>query len=166
MKYRITKKQNNSARCVVCGNQNEFSLNSRFYELENGELAVIFRTEDHHQSYPGRTHGGLVAAVLDELIGRAMCIAEPEMWGVTVELTIRYRKPVPTDALVKGVARITKNSRKIFEGTGEVFLPDGTLAAEAWGKYMKMPLEKISGEGSLDEEWYFLAENDPEELEI
>lgn len=167
MKYKVTRKQNNSSRCIVCGTDNKFSLNSRFYELENGELACKFRTEDWHQSYPGRTHGGMAAAILDELIGRAMCIDEPDCWGVTVELNLKYKKPVPTEADLTAVARVTRNSRKIFEGTGELLLPDGTVAVEASGKYMKMPVGKIAEGDFVDNEWYLLEEeSDPVEIEI
>jgi len=154
VKYKIIRKQNNSASCLVCGVENKFTLSSRFYELENGELAVAFRTEEQHQGYPGRVHGGITAGLLDELIGRAMCIVEPEVWGVTIELSVKYKKPVPTCADLKAVARITKNSRKLAEGTGELFLPDGTVAATAGGKYIKMPIEKISGREFSKKEWF------------
>ena len=166
MKYKVTGKQNNSAWCAVCGTKNPFSLNARFYALETGELACTFRPEDWHQSYPERTHGGMTAAVLDELIGRAVCLAEPDVWGVTVELHLKYKKPVPTEADLKAIAKITRNSRRLFEGTGELFLPDGTVAIEAWGKYMKMPLESISAKQFTEDMWFLLAEDDPGELEI
>ena len=151
---------------MVCGTDNEFTLNARFYELENGELSVVFRSEDWHQSYPGRVHGGIAAAVLDELIGRSVSIGEPQIWGVTVELSVKYKKTIPTDAELKAIARTTKNSRKLFEGTGELYLPDGTVAATAWGKYMKMPIEKISERELSSKEWFHIDEKDPEELEI
>ena len=166
MKYKVTGKQPNSANCIVCGVENRFSLNSRFYELENGELAVAFRAEDWHQGYPGRVHGGIAAAVLDELIGRAMSIEDEGVWGVTVELAVKFKKPIPTDADLKAVARITKKSRKLFEGTGELILPDGSIAATAWGKYMRMPIEKISGREFSEKEWFVIDEKDPPELEI
>jgi len=166
MKHKILKKQNNSANCMVCGTDNKFTLDARFYELENNEIAVTFRSEDWHQSYPGRVHGGIAAAALDELIGRAMCIYEPGMWGVTVELSVKYKKPVPTGSNLKGIARITQNSRKLYEGTGELMLPDGSVCATAWGKYLKMPVEKISDGGMSPEEWFLIDEKDPEEIEI
>ncbi|MGN0711438.1 MAG: PaaI family thioesterase [Anaerovoracaceae bacterium] len=166
MKQKIVSKQNNSDRCVVCGTKNKFSLNTRFYQIEDGRLSCTFRTEDWHQSYPGRTHGGISAALLDELIGRAIIAEEPDCWGVTVELNIKYKKPVPTEADLTGVAEITRNTRKIFEGRGQIFLPDGTVAAEATGKYMKMPISNIA-EGFSESEWYLLEdEEDPEFIEV
>lgn len=165
MKHKVTGKQNNSARCIVCGDQNEFSLGTRFYNLDNGDLVGVFRTEDWHQSYPGRVHGGMIAAILDETIGRAVCIEEPNCWGVTVELTLKYKKPVPTEATLKCVGRVTRNTRRVFEGEGELLLPDGEVAATAHGKYMKLPVDEISEGAFVDSEWYYLEEDDPEEIE-
>jgi uncharacterized protein (TIGR00369 family) len=166
MKQKVKRKQNNSARCIVCGNQNKASLNCRFYELENGEIAATFRSEDWHQSYPGRMHGGMAAGVLDELIGRAAADGRDDFWGVTVELNLKYKKPIPTEADLRAVARVTKQNRRLFEGTGEILLEDGTVAVEGWGKYMILPLDKISEGGFVDEEWYQIEEDDPAEIDL
>ncbi|MGL5755766.1 MAG: PaaI family thioesterase [Paraclostridium sp.] len=154
MKHKILKKQNISSHCVVCGIDNDLGLKANFYELENNELVAICDTKEWHQSYPGRMHGGMSAALLDETIGRAITILDGEVWGVTVSLDIKYKKPVPTDCTVKVVGRITKENRKLFEGTGEIILPNGDVAVTATGKYMKMPVEKITDdEDVLEKEW-------------
>jgi len=90
-----------------------------------------------HQSYPDRMHGGIISAILDEVIGRAIMIEDPQAWGVTVELNIKYKKPVPLDKPVRAIARITRNTRLIFEGTGEIILEDGSIAATGYAKYVK-----------------------------
>jgi len=51
---------------TVCGVENASSLKARFYELDDGELLGVFAPLEEHQSYPGRLHGGISAAVLDE----------------------------------------------------------------------------------------------------
>lgn len=163
MKYKVKKKQNSSKTCVVCGTSNDLGLKASFYELENGELVAICNTKDWHQSYPGRVHGGMSAALLDETIGRAVSINDDTIWGVTVSLDIKYKKPVPTDAQIKIVGRITNENRRLFEGTGEIYLPDGEVAVTATGKYMKMNADKIV-EGGLDEsEWFHV--DDEEHIE-
>lgn len=153
MEYRIVAAQNISRMCVVCGTENTFGLHTRFWELENGELLGEFDPQEHHQSYPGRLHGGISSALLDETIGRAINITDPDAFGVTVELTIRYRKQVPLDGPVRAVGRITRDSRRVFEGTGEIVLADGTVAVEASGKYMKMPIAQIA-DGDFEAEWF------------
>jgi len=167
MKYRVIKKQQNSKNCLVCGLANDFGLKSSFYELENGELVGMFKPLEGHQSYPGRLHGGISAAMLDETIGRAIMIKQGNIWGVTVELNLQYKKPVPLDQELRVVGRITKDSSRIFEGTGEILLKSGEVAVTAQGRYMKMPIEKIADFDENSEEWkVVLTEEEPEEIEI
>lgn len=163
MTHKVLKSQNVSRMCMVCGRDNEYSLKARFYELENGELMGVFAPLETHQSYPGRLHGGISSAILDETIGRAVGVNDPDAWGVTVELTLRFRKPVPLDEEIRAIGRITKDSRRIFEGSGEILLADGTVAVEATGKFMKMPIDQIA-DGDFDAEWFEDAREAPESV--
>lgn len=144
MKYKVKRKQFVSKNCFVCGIENQGSLKTKFYEIENGELMSLSHPNPIHQSYPDRMHGGIISAILDEVIGRAIMIEDPQAWGVTVELNIKYKKPVTLDKPVKAIARITRNTRLIFEGTGEIILEDGSIAATGYAKYVKMSIEKIA----------------------
>lgn len=161
---KITKKQVSSNMCFICGTKNPAGLNTRFYETEKGEVACIFTPRQEHQSYPGRLHGGVAAAILDELIGRAVMIKEPDTWGVTCELNIKYKKPVPLDIPLKAVGRITDVNRRLFKAEGEIYLPNGDVAVIATGLYMKLPVEKIVAgtDAKIEEEVYTVEnENDP-----
>jgi uncharacterized protein (TIGR00369 family) len=152
--HEVQSAQNVSRMCLVCGVENKAGLKGRFFVLENGEVAGVFRPRNEHQSYPGRLHGGMVSAILDETIGRAINVSDTHTWGVTVEFNVRFRKPVPIDAEVKAIGRITRDSSRVFEGTGEIVLHDGTVAAEARGKYVKMPIEQIAAVEFSDTEWF------------
>jgi uncharacterized protein (TIGR00369 family) len=154
MQHKIVSAQNISRMCVVCGTENRFGLHSRFLELGSGELLGVFEPAEHHQSYPGRLHGGISSALLDETIGRAINMTNPDAWGVTVELTVRFKKPVPLDGPVHAIGRITRDSRRLFEGTGEIVLADGTVAVEASGKYMKLPISAITDRDDFDDQWF------------
>jgi acyl-coenzyme A thioesterase PaaI-like protein len=72
MRYHVIGKQPNSKMCLVCGLKNALGLKAAFYELENSELLAVCEPLEEHQSYPSRLHGGIVAALLDETIGRAI----------------------------------------------------------------------------------------------
>lgn len=160
----VTGVQNVSRMCAMCGTENPSSLKARFLELEDGELLSVFTPLAEHQSYPGRLHGGISSAMLDETIGRAINMLDPGVWGVTVELTVRYRKPVPLDGEIHAIGRITRDSRRLFEGSGEIVLPDGTVAVEASGKYMKLPIEAIV-DGDFHSEWFEDERPAPETVE-
>lgn len=167
MKYDVTKKQGISKECFVCGIDNKSGLQAKFYELENKELMAIFTPNDEHQSYPGRLHGGVAAAILDETIGRAVMIEEPDAWGVTVELNLKYKKPTPLNKPLRVRARLTRNTRLLFEGTGEILLDNGDVAVQAYGKYVKMTLNKISDKSEIAGELLLDDLSDgPESIEI
>ena len=167
--HKVLNKQFNSKKCIVCGMENDLGLKARFYELDNGEVASVFSVIEEHQSYPGRMHGGMSSAMLDETIGRAIMITEPNTWAVTAELSVKYKKPMPLDETMLCIGRVTRNTRLIFEGEGEILLPDGTVAVTATAKYRKLDLSKITTEDDAhaQEEWKVWLEKeetDPEEI--
>lgn len=168
MWYHVERKQPNSKMCLVCGMKNPFGLKAFFYELEDGEVMAVFRPREEHQSYPGRLHGGISAAILDETIGRAGMIKYgEEVWGVTLEFKIRFRKAVPLDVELRVLGRITRESNRSFEGTGEILLPDGSVAVEGTGRYLKLPIEKIADFDVEEQEWRVVpSPDDPAGVEL
>ena len=154
MNHEVVRKQKNSRMCFVCGLDNVAGLKASFYEVEGGALVGVFSPSEEHQSYPGRLHGGIAAAMLDETLGRAGLFRDgEEVFGVTTDLGLAYRKPVPLGVPLRVVARITRDEPRVFHGTAELLLPDGTVAVEARGSYRKLPLDKIAGFDPDRERW-------------
>jgi uncharacterized protein (TIGR00369 family) len=166
MPTKVTGTQNVSSMCMVCGTDNRIGLHTQFLELETGELAGVFEPREELQGYPGRLHGGIATTLLDETIGRAISVADPGAWGVTVELQVRFRKPVPLDSPVRAVGRITNDRGRLFEGSGEIVLEDGTVAVEATGKYMRMAIDKIAEGDFGEEQWDPDNRPAPDEIDI
>ncbi len=145
---KIKKKQTNSHDCLVCGLDNEAGVKARFYEMEDDSTIVgLFTVNSLLQSYPGRTHGGIISAIIDETVGRAIWIKEPDTWGVTMKLEVEFHKPVPYDVPLKCVGSITKSTGMIFEGKGEIIDGEGRLLARGTARYIKLSLEKIAAQG-------------------
>ena len=154
MRYQVKRKQPNSKMCLVCGMKNPFGLRSFFYELEHDNLLAVFTPKEEHQGYPGRLHGGIAAAILDETIGRTiMTRYDEDIWGVTMEFRSRYKKPVPLDQTLRVISRVTKETGRMFEGTGEILLNDGSVAVEGYGKYLKLPITDIADFDVEEQEW-------------
>jgi uncharacterized protein (TIGR00369 family) len=168
MARQVTGKQPNSKMCLVCGLRNQFGLHASFYELEDEQVLAVFQPRVEHQGYPERLHGGIASALLDETIGRAIRIRHGDaLWGVTTDLHARFRRPVSLSQPVRVLGRITRETRRHFEGSGELLLPDGEVAVEGRGKYLKMPLERISDFDFQQQEWRVVPRaNDPTEFEI
>jgi uncharacterized protein (TIGR00369 family) len=168
MIYKVIKKQYNSHMCFVCGIDNQAGLHTDFYELENHQLIAIFKGHDIHQSYPSRMHGGIIAALLDETIGRAIQIEEEGIWGVTVEISIKYHKPVPLDQELRVVGYITNNRRLLFEGEGYLYDLNQEVLATCTAKYMKQKVSNIiNDEEFVEEKWIFVDHQEmPEVFEL
>jgi len=168
MQHRIVRKQPNSKMCLVCGLRNEYGLKAGFYELDNGELLALFTPCDEHEGYPGRLHGAIAMGILDETIGRAiMTEHEEDLWGVTIEFSAKLRKAIPLGVELKVIGRIISESRRQFKGTGEILLPDGTVAATGCGTYMKLPLSRIADFDPLEQEWRVVpSDRDPMDVTL
>lgn len=168
VKHKVVKKQHSSKMCFVCGEKNDFGLHAKFYETEANELVALINPSEQHQGYPGRMHGGIAATILDEVIARSICNGKDEqLWGVTLELKTRFRKPVPLGQELKVVGRVTSEGTRSFEGTGEILLQNGEIAVSAEGKYIKLNADKIANDQFVNEEWFLTeSSDDPTEIEI
>jgi len=168
MKHSVVRKQHNSKMCFVCGLKNDSGLQASFYETENNELVALFVPTLEHQSYPGRMHGGIASTILDETIGRTILVGRnDDFWGVTIELQVKYKKPIPLDTEIKVIARLTEEGKRFFKGSGEIVLPNGDVAVTAQGRYMKASIDKIAEFDPAENEWRVVAKaDDPESIEI
>jgi hypothetical protein len=54
----------------------------------------------------------------------------------------------------------------VFEGTGEIVLEDGTVAAEAEGTYVKLPIDDIASTEFSDSDWFADPRPLPAEIEL
>ena len=165
---RVISKQRNSRMCMICGLDNEYGVKAPFYNMEDGSVVSVFRYKRQHQSYPGRVHGGLTTAMLDEMGLRSLWAKEcsEETFGVTLSLDTKYRKPVPyeTDLLARGV--IIKDTSKFFVTDASIMDMDGAILANGTVKYMKMDTGEISEGALLHEEMPYLLEDGRTEINI
>lgn len=168
MIHNITRKHKNSKSCFVCGLKNQSGLKASFYETENRELLGVFMPTDDHQSYPGRLHGGIASTILDETMCRAIMVgSETETWGVTLELAVQYKKPIPLGIELKVLGRVAEENNRFYKTTGEIILDNGEIAVTAQGRYLKAPLDKIADFDPIVNEWRVVeCEHDPKAVII
>lgn len=113
--------------CFACGPNNPIGLKLKFRE-EDGAYITTFKAGPEHQSYDGRVHGGIVSTLLDEIM--AGYIYAKGVNGVTARLEVRFRQPTPIGEELTIIGRIKSQRSKMYEMTGLVQLPDGTVTAE------------------------------------
>ena len=135
------EKQPNSRYCFVCGLENTLGLKLAFYHTADGEVSADYTVSESYQGYPGVVHGGVVAAMLDEICGRSHMGVDPPRFMYTARLDIRYRKNVPVGQQLKLVGKAGKSKRRAATAHGAIYSPDGELLAEAEALLVDIPQE-------------------------
>ena len=100
----MSNRQPSSRSCFVCGRENPVGLKVRWDQHpEAGEIRGTVTVPEHFNGYPGVTHGGIVAALLDETGGRTILMDGGfEDLMVTAKLEVVYRRPTPTGRAAPG----------------------------------------------------------------
>lgn len=124
-------KQPNSHQCFVCGLKNPVGLKLAFYDNGLDEVRCDYSIPAEYNGYPGVAHGGIVAAILDEVIGRVSMIGDRNHFMMTVKMEVKYRQPVPVETPLVIIGRLVKMRGRLAQAMGEVRLPDGAVAAQA-----------------------------------
>lgn len=114
------------------------------------EVWCDYAIPPHYEGYPGVAHGGVVAAILDEICGRATMVADLNHFMMTAKMEVKYRCPVPLNVKMRAVGRVTQRRGRLAIARGELWIAEGVLAAEATLTLADLP-EKLRGQGSLDE---------------
>ncbi len=148
------KKQANSSHCFVCGLDNAHGLHMKFYEDGTGKVISDIIVPRQFQGYPGVVHGGIIAAMLDEVSGRTITNSEATRWMVTASLSIRYRKPVPVEKPLHLEGSLTQDSGAVARVRGEIYDETGVLLAEAEAVLAAIPQSMKASVDRLPlEEW-------------
>jgi uncharacterized protein (TIGR00369 family) len=122
------RKLPNFQGCFVCGDRNPSGLAVRFWT--DGEIVrTTFTPQEPQMGYRGITHGGVLASLLDETMGWAPCVINGR-FCVSVELNVRYLRPLPVGTEVRITGRLVRSRSRIWETEGEVSGADGTVYAK------------------------------------
>ena len=115
-------------RCFGCGSAHPTGLHVRCFRMADGVVAPIV-IPTVYEGPPGASHGGIVAAYLDEVLG-AMAARASGGPAVTGEITVRYVKPVPLETpLVGRGSLVATHARYVdVEARLEEFGTDRVLA--------------------------------------
>lgn len=119
--------------CIVCGAQNPKGLHLAFDTGSNGVEAAWVPTAEW-ESFQGTVHGGIITAVLDEAMSKAIIARSWE--ALTVDLRVRFRSRVlPGEELRLRGWVVEKQRRKILtEAT--LVSGAGVERAHAWATFL------------------------------
>ena len=123
----ITLAPNPANKCFGCGGANDAGMKLTF-EQDNITRRIVgrFVLGEAYQGGGGMAHGGIIATLLDEAMGKVCRFRDVR--AVTAELTVEYLKPVKVnqEIVVEGYEAEDQRGRNLFlagvirNGAGDV----------------------------------------------
>ncbi len=122
-------------KCFGCGGANPRGMHLTFEQDDaTNRICGNFRLGPEYQGGANFVHGGIIATVLDEVMGKVCRFRNAR--AVTAELTIEYLKPVPIDVDLEIEGKeIEMNGRNIHIA-GEIRNQAGQVLARARGRFV------------------------------
>lgn len=146
MQSQTRRRQPNSRFCFICGMENPVGLHLHIYETAPDEVESTYIAPDHFQGYPGVLHGGIVAALLDEIAGRTLMGNDPldPRFLFTAKLEVKYRKNVPTGKPLKIIGKAGKSKSRYAEAWAGIYDSETEeLLAEGNALLMDVPADQF-----------------------
>lgn len=133
------------ARCFGCGQGNERGLRLRFRRTGPGAVEVEYEAPEHFAGAPGVVHGGIQAALLDEALGFAAHAADDgqDFDLVTVEFSLRYRRPAPSGAPLRIRGRLLRREGRDYWVAGEIVDASDGLLTEATARWRRIDGRRV-----------------------
>ena len=131
--------------CFGCGGANARGMKLAFEQDDERQRIVgRFRLGEEYQGGSGYLHGGIIALLLDEAMGKASRFCgEP---AVTAELRVEYKRPIRanTEIVVEGF--MTRREGRQLYHQGEIRNAAGDLLARGEGRFVIVDREKYRGQ--------------------
>ena len=131
----ITLAPNPTNKCFGCGGANDRGMKLTFVQDNvNKRIVGKFILGEAYQGGGGMAHGGIIAMLLDEVMGKVCRFREVR--AVTAELTIQYLKPVKVDEeiVVEGYETGVKGRNLLL--IGEIRNNAGVVLAKGIGRFV------------------------------
>lgn len=121
--------------CFGCGADNPAGLRLKFvFDKERQRFTCRFKLLRHYVGPPGHAHGGIIATILDESMGKATI---PR--GVTVvtkEMIVEYVKPVPLGKPLIAEGWEQSVHGRVHRNVAEIRNPEGEVLARSQGTFI------------------------------
>lgn len=138
---------NPSNACFGCGGANERGMKLSFEQDDAAQrIRGTFRVAPEYQGGPGFVHGGIIATLLDEVMGKVSRFRN--LRAVTAEISIEYLRPVPVgqDLVLEGW-ELEKKGRNLYH-LGEIRNASGAVLARGRGRFVEIDPDRYYGNGS------------------
>jgi uncharacterized protein (TIGR00369 family) len=129
----VVKERKNG--CFACGKDNPTGMQLRFFLDEAARQASCeFTLEGRYQGPPGHAHGGIIATILDEAMGKVNKLSN--VLALTRTMNVEYLKPVPLEKQLTVIGRAQSVAGRQHVNVAEIINQDGDVLARSTGTFI------------------------------
>lgn len=131
--------------CFGCAPSNPYGLKMEFYE-DGDDVVSYWHPSDNFQGWLHTLHGGIQSTIIDEI---AMWVIARKLQtsGMTTNLNVKFRKPVPTgEGVTIEVRSHIREMKRNFAILKASIMYEGEVCSSAEITYFCFPKEKAASD--------------------
>jgi uncharacterized protein (TIGR00369 family) len=113
------------------------------YDKERGCFVCRFRLGKRYTGPPGHCHGGIIATILDEAMGKVNKLRE--VVALTSEMTVKYLRPVPLNRALRVESREVEVKARKHVNMAEILNAKGEVLARSQGVFIAIDPQRMFG---------------------
>src|ERR1700693_6270563 len=128
--------------CFACGQNNPDGMRLKFALDEARQTFVCkFRLSKRYTGPPGHCHGGIIATILDDAMGKVNKLRH--VIALTKEMTVEYLKPVPLHKPLRVEGREIKVKGRSHINAAEILNENNEVLARSGGIFIAIDPKKM-----------------------
>jgi len=121
--------------CYGCGPSNPDGMRLKFtLDEANQQFVSTFRLAKRYVGPPGHAHGGVIATILDEAMGKVNKLHH--VIALTSEMKVQYLKPVPLGKRLHATGWGQRVRGRVHFNVAEIRNEHGEVLARSRGKFI------------------------------
>jgi uncharacterized protein (TIGR00369 family) len=128
--------------CFACGKNNSEGMRLKFtYDEERDSFVCRFRLGRRYTGPPGHCHGGIIATILDEAMGKVNKLRH--VVALTSQITVDYLKPVPLGKPLRVESREVRVQGRTHINMAEILNQKNEVLARSQGVFIAIDAHKM-----------------------
>ena len=112
-------------------------LDGRIISCDPGEMEMAFEVRPEMANPTGLLHGGMQAAIMDDLIGMTSATLGEEGFMLSIDLHVNFLGRIPVGRTVKARAKILRSGKRITHAVCEILDEQGNIVARGDSNLLK-----------------------------
>ena len=126
--------------CFACGSDNPQGMRLKFAQ-EGNRFVSRFRLSKRYTGPPGYCHGGIIATILDDAMGKVNKLRH--VVALTKQMTVEYIKPVPLHKPLRVEGREIRVHGRQHINRAEILNENGEVLARSRGIFIAINPDKM-----------------------